>query len=175
MISNVKLLIKLRLLISQTRIKKSGLPLFCLVAGLATWPIPYLLSRKRRSTQDLLSFHLDKFRRFYSVISIISVVIVSDSATNAAFAAAGVMVFAAMICNRIVSKRSVKIPWFLQSLIVLQACWLFYLIFTASGSELFERILAFLTCCLYLGSCLLILKKVSFLLREEKKAANSAG
>jgi len=158
-----------------TSTKKIEFSLFYTIPGLIIWPLLYFLSRKKRPTQDLLSFQLGKFRKFYSVLTVLSAIFISDEPATAASAVFGITLLVMAACHYIVVRRSVKISWFLQGFLALQACLLFYFIFSEVGAPLSERILAFIVCYLYLGSSLFLLKKVRFLLLEEKKAIRSAG
>ncbi len=151
-----------------------GFLLICPIAGLCMWPLIYFLSRKKRSTQDQLSFQLGNFQKFYSVITVLSTLFISDSPASVAFTTFGCTVATAAICNYIVMQRSVKLPLILQSFLLLQACLSAYLIFTAADMQLSEKILAFAVCCLYLGSSLFILNNVRSLLLGDQKATNSA-
>ncbi len=153
-----------------TSTKKIEFPLFYMVPGLIIWPLIYFLSRKRRPTQDLLSFQLGKFYKFYFVLTVLSAIFMSDDPMSAALTVFGITLLTVVACNYIVVRRSIKFAWFLQVFLVVQAFLSFYFICSESGALLFERVLAFIVCCLYLGSSLFILKKVSFLLLEEKKA-----
>ncbi len=154
--------------------QKTAFSFFYSIPGLIIWPLLYFFSRKKRAAQDLLSFQLNNFRKFYLVITLLSAINISVSAAQAAFIGGGITVLTAMVCNFIAMRRSVKISWLLEGFLVLQACVLCYLIFTRAGIQPSERVLASIVCCLYLGSSLLILKKVRSLLVEEKKVAHAA-
>lgn len=151
--------------------EKVEISLFYSIPGLIIWPLLYFFRRKKRPTQDLLNFQLGNFRKFYVVTTVLSAIFVSNSPTHVAFISGGITLFTGVICNYIVSQRSVKIFWFLNSFLALHACLLFYLIFTASGVQFFEKVVAFIVCYLYLGSSLFILKKVRSVLLEEQKTA----
>jgi hypothetical protein len=141
-----------------------------IIPALIIWPLLCLLSRKKRPTQDLLSFQLGKFRKFSSILTILSAIFISDNLAAAAPVVLAITLLTMVACYHIVAQRSLKISWFLQAFLNLQACLLYYFIFSESGVPLSERILAFIVCSLYLGSSLFILKKVRFLLSEEKKS-----
>lgn len=159
----------------QTPTKETVFPLYCSIAGFVIWPLLYLSSRKKRPTQDLLCFQLNKFRKFYFAITILSVILISDSLVHTASLVAGITAGVSILCNYIFLLRSVKVVWCLYCFFCLQSCVLFYFIFTPSSAQISEKILAFVVCQLYVGICSHMLKQVRFLLLEEKKAISSAG
>lgn len=166
---------KMTIALLPTSIQNTRFSLFYSIPGLIMWPLLNFSSRKKRSTQDLLSFQLGNFRKFYIAITLLISIYISDSPTSAGLTAGGITLITTVICNFIFLHRSVKVSWLFQGFIVLQACLLFYLIFTGSGAQLSERILSFVVCSLYLGSSLFTLRRVISLLLEEKKTVSSAG
>lgn len=164
---------KINVVALQTPGKKVSFTLFCSVAGLVIWPLLYLTSRKKRPTQDFLSFQLGKFRKFSSVIIILTAIFVNDSPAQAATTAIVMTLGIGILCNYVVLQRSVKFSLFLQGFLWFIACILFSYIFTETGTQFSEKILAFIACCLYLGPSSFILHKVKSLLLKEQKATGS--
>ncbi len=147
---------------------------FYLTIGIFLWPVIYFVSRKKRPTQDQLSFYLSKFQRFYIVITVVSALLISDDSIGAGIKA-GVITFVVFwVCNNIYLKRSVKIVQMSLGFLVLQASYLLYFIFMTDGLEYNERYTATLVCYVYLGTCWAFLNKAKAFLSEEKKSAGTA-
>lgn len=164
---------KVTIAVLPNPIENTPFLLFYSIPGLIAWPLLYFFSRKKRLTQDLLSFHIGNFRKFYLVITMLSTIYISASPAVAAFITGGITLLTALICNFIVLRRAIKIPLFFQGFIALHACLVFYLIFAAPGTQLAGRVLALGVSSLYLGSSLFTLKKVRGLLLQEKQATSS--
>lgn len=154
--------------------RTSFLSLYCSIAGLLIWPLLYFLTRKKRPTQDWLSFHLSKFQKFFCASTLVSTVYayIYESSAHAGITAGGIVLVTGTLCNLIVIKRSEKIVLILQGTLALQACFLSFLIFIMEDVGLGKSIFSFLVCCLYIGYGWINLNKAKAFLVEEKKAAN---
>lgn len=164
---------RLTIALLPTSTENTEFSFFYSILGIVIWPLLYLLSRKKQATQDLLSFHLGSFQKFYALVTILSAIYISDSPANAAFTTGGIALLIALVCHFIILRRSVKTSWFLQGFLKLQASLLFYFIFTAD-IPLSQKGLALIGFSLYVSSSLFSLKKVRSVLLEEKEAIRPA-
>ena len=134
------------------------------IFALILWPLLNLISRRKRSVQELLSLQLSKFQRGYLVITGLSVIFMSASPASAVFITVGIAIATNILCNYMFSKQSVKIAFFAQTFLCLQGFFLLCLILSMSDLQLSEKILAYAVCSLYLGQSFFTLKKVKSLL-----------
>ena len=144
--------------------------LFYLIPGFGMGLLVYLLTRKKRPTQNMLSFQLTKFQGFYSAVAALTTISISDSLANAVLTVVGIILITGTFCNYIFHKRNIKIVFLSQVFLVLHAFLFFYFVFKVSDSLLLEKTLALVMHYLYLGTSLFTLNKVRSLLLEEQKA-----
>ncbi len=142
------------------------------IAGIFIWVLSYFVFRKNRPTQQLLIFHLGKFRMFFSVITILGTTSIfgETNLVQSILMACGLVVAANSLCSYIVLRKSTKAIWIIQGFLGFQACLFFYLIFMLPDLQFAEKILALATSYLYLGSCLFTLNQARSLIVKEKMA-----
>lgn len=139
------------------------------IIGLFIWLVLFFISHRKKLSQDELGFNLNKFRKFYFLITILSIIFISNNLLNTVFIVTGIIILVNAGCNFVLLKRSVPVMLLLQTFLQLQTCYFSFLIFT-STLLLPERILAFIVSTLYLGYGLIMLNKGKTHLLEEKKA-----
>ena len=142
------------------------------IAGILIWVLGYFVFRKNRPTQQLLIFHLGKFRMFFSVITILGTTSIfgETNLVQSILMACGLVVAANSLCSYIVLRKSTGAIWIIQGFLGFQICLFFYLIFMSPDLQFAEKILALATSYLYLGSCLFTLNQARSLIVKEKMA-----
>lgn len=160
------------LIIARTAVvqKEVEVPFWCLIVALCFLPYLYLRTRKQRPTQDSITFEVGRFRKFYTGVAILTAVFFPGYiATSAPLIYVSWIVVLA-ISSAIIFYRSVKASRFMQALVCVQSCVLFYLVFSEPSFSYIERSLAFITCFLYVSLSGASLLKARFWLMAEKRA-----
>lgn len=152
-------------------IKATGGLFICPIVGLCMWLMIYFIYRKKRLTQDLLSFYLKKFQGFYITINVLSFMPINCRPIYYSISiifAIGIIV--SYICNLIFLRRSPKLILGLQFFLSVQSCLLFYFLFALENMQLIEKILPFSVISLYFSTLLFVLNNARMFLVAERKA-----
>lgn len=146
------------------------------VIGLALWLLLRLISRKKRATQELLRFYIDKCRKFHCAITFLTIAFIGGGHVILACSFATTVIVATALYNFIAVKRSANTILFLQCTLWLQGgLSALYLLFVESRILPGEEVTALFVCLLYFGYSLSTMHKARSLLLEETNALASAG
>lgn len=137
------------------------------LAALIAWVPIYFISRKKRPTQDGLSFHLRKFQIFYTLLNVLSLIALGSKSPYYAIPPAILIPIA--IIHFILVKRSNRLVLSLQGFLILQTCVIGLLLFMNMPSiHIGHKFTAISIYCLYSASILKALNKARKYLDQEK-------
>ncbi len=145
-------------------------PLYTWIA-LALLPLIYFVYRKKRETQDLLSFYLSKSRKFFLVLLVWYLVAEGGNPIIAVFSVLILSRVFLFLYSFVEEGRSVILSLLLQCFFGMQVLYLTKFVYLQEGVSFYEKVLELVVCWLYLGSSILVVNKVIALLSKEKKEA----
>jgi len=137
------------------------------LTALIAWVPIYFISRKKRPTQDELSFHLRKFQVFYMLLNVLSLVALGPKSPY--YVILPVILIPIAVIHFILIKRSARLVLSLQGFLILQTCVIGLLLFMDMPSiHIGHKLIAISIYCLYSASILKALNKARGYLIQEK-------
>lgn len=141
------------------------------IVALCMWPPMYFLPRKKHRSKNLLGFYLKKFQAFYSGISILSLIVISENEYNGIFMALVIVLISSIISGYILLQKNERWILILQLFLILHASVLTYLLLTGEEINLKEQILGLYVVGLYFSTTLILLNQAKLFLLDTEKSA----
>lgn len=141
--------------------------LFASLTALIAWVPIYFIFRKKRPTQDGLSFYLRKFQIFYILLNTLSLIALGPKSPYYAILPA--ILIPIVTAHFILVKQAARLVLSLQGFLILQTCVIGLLLFTnIPNVHIGHKFIAISIYCLYSASILKTLNKARKCLDQKK-------